>query len=326
MQPASVPAPTGPGPEVDPEVRRLAAARSTWVGVAINLVLTVLQIVAGVLTRSQALIADGLHSLTDLFSDAVVLVANRHAHRAADDDHHYGHQRFETAASLVLGLLMAGVGVALLVSAALRLQSPETLPPVHPAALAFAMLTLVAKEGLFRYLLAVARRVRSSLLVANAWHARSDAASSLVVALGIVGSLAGHPLLDAVAALVVGLMIARMGLRFGWRALDDLMDRAADADEVAALHATIAATPGVRGVHDLRTRKMGDLLLVDVHLEVDADLTVEAGHAIAVGAREAVMRHHRVLDVLTHVDPWRRPDGDHPAPVAAAPAVRAGGA
>ncbi len=291
--------------------RRAAANRSTGVSIAVNVVLTALQIAAGVATRSQALVADGLHSLSDLASDAIVLVANRHAHRDADAHHPYGHRRFENAASLVLGLLMASVGIGLLVSAVGRLQSPDAVPPVHPAALGVAVATLVCKEVLFRYLLRVGQQVKSSLLVANAWHARSDAASSLVVALGIVGSLLGYPLLDAVAALVVGLMIVRMGWRFAWDALHDLVDRAADADEVEAIRSTLAATPGVQGVHDLRTRRMGDLIVVDVHLEVDAGITVEAGHDIAVSARRAVMQRHRVLDLMTHVDPWRRPDGDH---------------
>lgn len=305
------PAPDPDHPELEDRVRRQAASRSTWVSIGVNLLLTTGQIAAGVLTRSQALVADGLHSASDLASDAIVLVANRHAHKDADDDHPYGHRRFENAASLALGLLMAAVGAGLLLSAAGRLQAHEAVPPVHPAALAVALVTLVAKEGLFRYLLQVARRVKSSLLVANAWHARSDAASSLVVALGIVGSLAGYPMLDAVAALVVGLMIVRMGWRFAWDALHDLMDRAVDADEVQAIRSTLERTPGVMGVHDLRTRKMGDLVLVDVHLEVDATLTVEAGHDIAVAAREAVMARHRVLDLMTHIDPYRRPDADH---------------
>jgi cation diffusion facilitator family transporter len=295
--------------------RARAAARSTWVSVAVNLVLTCGQIAIGLFARSQALIADGLHSLSDLVSDAVVLVANRHSSKAPDHDHPYGHQRFETGASLVLGLILLGVGFGMAASAIGKLESPEAVPPVHSIALGVALFTLVAKELLFRYLLRMAQRVRSTLLVANAWHARSDAASSLVVAVGIGGNLAGVPLLDPIAALIVGLMVVRMGWQFGWNALSDLMDRGADDAEVAAIRRTLQETPGVAGVHDLRTRKAGDMLLVDAHLEVDAALSVEEGHAIAVHARQRVMRQHRVLNLMTHIDPWRRPDGDH-APVA----------
>ena len=149
------------------------------------------------------------------------------------------------------------------------------------------------------------------MLVANAWHARSDAASSLVVGLGIVGNLAGYPLLDPIAALIVGFLVGRMGWEFGWDALHDLMDRAVDDSEVEAIRETLAGTPGVSGVHDIRTRKMGDMIVVDAHLEVEATLSVEAGHDIAVEARRRVMQRHRVLNLMTHVDPWRRPDLDH---------------
>jgi cation diffusion facilitator family transporter len=297
-----------------------AASRSTWVSVAVNVVLVSVQIAVGVASRSQALVADGVHSLSDLLSDFAVLFAAHHGRKNADAEHPYGHQRFETAASLLLGVLLIAVGVGMLVAAYGKLASPEPLPAVHPSALAVAVLALVSKELLFRYMLRMAQRVKSSLLVANAWHARSDAASSLVVALGIGGNLAGYPLLDPVAALVVGGMVARMGWRFGWRALSDLMDHAADEDEVQAIRQTLLQTPGVNGVHDLRTRKMGDLVVVDAHIEVEATLTVEAGHDIAVNARHRVMQRHRVLNVMTHVDPQHRPDGDHvPVDRASAP-------
>ena len=191
--------------------RAAAASRSTWVSVAVNTVLTAAQIAIGLVTKSQGLVADGIHSLSDLISDFVVLVANHHSQKEADDDHPYGHQRFETAASLALGMLLLAVGVGMLWSAFVKIQAPHTLPDIHVAALWTALAALVAKELLFRYMLAVAKRVKSSMLVANAWHARSDAASSLVVALGIVGNLAGYPILDPIAALIVGGMVGKMG-------------------------------------------------------------------------------------------------------------------
>ncbi len=294
-----------------PAERAAAASRSTWVSVGVNLVLTALQIAVGLWSRSQALVADGIHSLSDLVADAVVLFANRHSHKAADADHPYGHQRFETAASLVLGVLLLAVGVGMLWSAFRKLESPETVASVHVAALWVAGAALVSKELLFRYMLRVAKRVKSGMLVANAWHARSDAASSLVVGLGIAGNLAGYPILDPIAAAIVGFMIAKMGWGFGWDALHDLMDRAADEGEVEAIRRTLVETPGIRHVHDVRTRKMGDMIIVDAHLEVDAHISVEAGHDIAVEARRRVLQRHRVLNLMTHVDPWRRPDLDH---------------
>ncbi len=306
--------------EHSPAERAAAASRSTWVSVAVNVVLTATQVTVGVFAQSQGLVADGIHSLSDLVADFVVLFAGHHSKKDADADHPYGHQRFETAASLVLGALLLAVGVGMLWSAVAKLEAPDTVPTVHIVALWVAAGALVAKELLFRYMLAVAKRVKSSMLVANAWHARSDAASSLVVGIGIVGNLAGYPILDPIAALIVGFMVARMGWGFGWDALHDLMDRAVDEQEVEAIRRTLTETPGVSGVHDVRTRKMGDMIVVDAHLEVDAAISVEAGHDIAVEARQRVLQRHRVLNLMTHVDPWRRPDLDH-AP-AAAPRAR----
>nr|HPG62719.1 cation diffusion facilitator family transporter [Casimicrobium sp.] len=291
-----------------------------WVSVVVNVLLSTAQIVVGVLSKSQGLIADGIHSLADLVSDFVVLLANHASQKDADEDHPYGHHRYETGASMFLGAVLLAVGVGMLWSAAVKLQNPESIAQVHIIALWVALAGLAAKEILFRYMLAVAKRVKSSMLVANAWHARSDAASSLVVSVGIVGNLMGYPILDPIAALIVGFMVAKMGWSFGWDALHDLMDRGVDEVEVTAIRQTLAETPGVANVHDLRTRKMGDMIIVDAHLEVDATLTVEQGHDIAVEAQKRVMARHRVLNLMTHVDPWRRPDLDH---AAAAPAITA---
>ncbi|MDC7712776.1 cation diffusion facilitator family transporter [Vogesella sp. LYT5W] len=280
-----------------------AAQRSLWVSVAVNVVLTLLQIVTGLWAGSQALVADALHSLSDLIADFVALLARRHSHKAPDDDHHYGHQRYETAASLALGLLLLGAGASMLLGAGNKITSSTPLVPVHQAALWVALLTLLSKELLFRYMLKIATEVKSSMLVANAWHARADAASSLVVALGIAGNLAGYTWLDPLAAALVGFMVGKTGWGFAWDALHDLMDRAADADTVAAIRATLLATPGVQGVHDLRTRRMADQIQVDVHLEIDGNLTVHQGHDIAAAARLRVMSSQPVLDVMTHIDP-----------------------
>ena len=283
---------------------RFAAARkSTWISIFINLLLTVLQVVAGYFGRSQSLMADGLHSLSDLLADFMVLFANRHGNRHADDDHPYGHARIETAATLILGVALAALGVALLFAAGMRLQHPEQVQPVQPFTFWIALIALAAKEGMFRYMLAVAKRVRSQMLIANAWHARSDAASSLVVVAGISGNLMGYTFLDLVAAAVVGVMIAHMGGKFALEALTELIDTGLSAAEVEAIRATLLTTPGVRGLHDLRTRKMADHALVDAHILVDPKISVSEGHYIAESARQAVLRQHHVMGVMVHIDP-----------------------
>ncbi|MBI5786682.1 MAG: cation transporter [Rhodocyclales bacterium] len=285
--------------------RRYREGRTvTWVSVAVNLVLTVTQIAVGTLAHAQSLVADGFHSLSDLVADFMVLVANFHSRHPADASHPYGHHRIETVASFALGLLLVATGGAILWAAAGRIQHLEDLPPVAPVALWVAVATLAAKEGLFRYMLRVGERLRSPMLIANAWHARSDAASSLVVTAGIAGSLFGFRFLDPVAAVIVGFMILRMGAVFSWDALRELMDEGVSGKELAAIRATVRATPGVVGLHELRTRRMAQKTLIDAHVQVDGHISVSEGHRIGDEVRRRVLAAHEdVLDMLVHIDP-----------------------
>ena len=240
--------------------RHTVGKRSTIVSVFVNILLTVLQLVIGIFAKSQALVADALHSLTDLVSDGIVLIANKHSQKAPDADHPYGHYRFETAATLAIGLLLLSVAVGMLWNSISNLQNPAAIPTVHPAALVVALIALCGKELLFRYLLRMAKRVRSTMLAANAWHARSDAASSLVVAVGIIANLMGLPLADPLAAMIVALMIFRTGLKFTLDAFHDLTDRAVDDQTETQIRDLMLSTPGVAGLHDLKTRKLGDMI------------------------------------------------------------------
>lgn len=276
----------------------------TWVSVAVNLGLTVTQIVVGTLAHAQSLVADGFHSLSDLVADFMVLVANYHSRHPADAGHPYGHHRIETVASFALGLLLVATGGGILWAAAGRIQHLEELPSVAPIALWVAGAALLAKEGLFRYMLHVGEKLRSPMLIANAWHARSDAASSLVVAVGIAGSLFGYRFLDPVAAVIVGFMILRMGAVFSWDAVRELMDEGLSDLEVAAIRDTVRETPGVLGLHDLRTRRMAQKILIDAHIQVDGHISVSEGHRIGDEVRRRVLAAHEdVIDMLVHIDP-----------------------
>lgn len=268
-----------------------------------NFFLSLWQIIIGFLAHSQGLIADGLHSLSDLLADFVVLIANKHSHKQPDADHPYGHFRYENGASLVLGTILLVVGGGMVWKAIEKILNPAEIPDVHIIALVVALLSLIVKEGLFRYMLCVANRVNSSMLVANAWHARSDAASSLVVAIGIVGSLCGIKIFDPIAALIVGALVIKMGYKFTYQAFNDLMDKGADEQTLAAIRKQLLAMEGVIDIHDLKTRKSGDYLLVDVHLEVNGLLTVEQGHQIAVAARKKLLENPTILNVMIHIDP-----------------------
>ena len=283
--------------------KKAAAKRSTLVSVLVNVCLGTFQIIAGFFSGSQGLIADGIHSLSDLVSDFVVLFANKHSSKDADEDHHYGHYRYETAASLFIGISLVVVGAGMIWNVAVKIMEPDVTREIKLIALWIALGGLVVKELLFQYMIYVAKKVRSSMLIANSWHARSDAASSLVVSIGIIGALYGYTIFDSIAALIVGFMIIKMGWNFSWDALHDLMDRSVSGEEDKKITNIILATPGVKGCHDLKTRKMGDMILVDVHIEVDSNMSVKEGHDIAVAARRAVMEQMPVLNVMTHIDP-----------------------
>jgi len=244
--------------------KRKIANKSTWTSVVVNFFLVIFQIVVGFFSKSSGLIADGFHTLADMLSDLIVLITSKKSLNPPDDDHNYGHHRYENAVGLFLGVLLLFVGCAMIWSAGKKLENSDQIAAVHVAALYASIICLVVKELLFRYLLNIAKRAKSSLLMANAWHARSDAASSLIVAIGIIFNL---------------------------------------LDEVEKIKKIILETPGVINVHDLRTRKVGDSIIADVHIEVKGTLTVTEGHAIAVEARNRVMRSSRVLNLMTHIDP-----------------------
>jgi len=280
------------------------AERATWVSVLVNLALTVAQLIVGWLAHSQSLVAHGLHSFSDLLSDFLVIWASRQSVQPADRAHPYGHGRVETAATLALGVSLIAIGAGILWDSGMRLGEHASQPPIAMLAFWIAILTVVAKEGLYRYLIRVAEKLRSQLLTANALHTRADAASALVVVVGIGGALLGWGFLDLLAAALMGFMILRMGGKLAWEALEELIDTGLDESRVSAIRNTLLATPGVLDLHALRTRRMAHQVLVDAHVQVDPRISVSEGHHIAERARAEVLREHPdVLDVLVHVDP-----------------------
>jgi len=293
-----------PQPE-NPNLLRARSIRNvTLVGVAINACLTIGQIAIGLFANAYSLVADAIHTLSDLITDFMVLAAGKQGATPADLNHPYGHGRIETVATLILGTSLVAVGIGFLWVSGLRLQTMGNQPPLHPVALVMALVTLAGKEFLFRYTLAGGRRLNAPLLEANAWHARSDAASSLVVAIGVGGSLAGYPFLEPLAAAVVGFLILRMGVLQSWHAVRELIDTGLSGEELARLRETISATPGVAGLHELRTRRMAQRVLCDAHVQVASHITVSEGHYIAENVMLAVHRaHSEIDDVLVHVDP-----------------------
>ncbi|MDZ7748290.1 MAG: cation diffusion facilitator family transporter [Halofilum sp. (in: g-proteobacteria)] len=296
----------------DADSRYRDTRRITWIGIGANLALAAVKIVAGVLGQSQGLVADGVHSISDLVSDAVVLLAARHAAREADADHPYGHGRIETAATVLVGIVLLATAAVFLGHNAVRsLAGPPAIAD-RPAcvALAIALGSVAAKEALFRHTRRVARRIRSRLLEANAWHHRSDALSSVVVAVGIGGTLYGVATLDALAAIVVAVMVAKVGWDLVWQSLRELVDTGLDDASLDDLRREAHAVDGVKQVHTLRSRWMGHSALLDLHIQVGPRISVSEGHRIAEAVRLALLhRQARLGDVMVHVDPEEDTDG-----------------
>ena len=283
--------------------RYAASRRVTLVSVLWNLVLTVSQVIIGLVGNSQALVADGMHTLSDVITDFMVLFALKHGRKDADAEHPYGHARFETAVTLLLGIMLIVVGAGIAINAGIRLTTAQTF--VIPAAVTFwvAMTTLAAKEGLYRYTMLTAKRFDSNMLRANAWHHRSDALSSLIVAAGIGGSLLGFGFLDSVAAIVVALMVIKVGGELAWLALRELVDTGLAPDQLESIRRVILSISGVKALHLLRTRRVGEKALADVHIIVDDHLSVSEGHQIGETVRARLIEEIAPMaDVMVHID------------------------
>lgn len=286
------------------EARASAIKLTTTVGAVVNLLLSVVKIAAGWIGQSHALIADGIHSLSDLLSDALVWLAGHKAAKGPDAEHPYGHGRFETVATLALGFLLIAVAIGIAWDATERLFEPHALLRPEPIALYAAGVSILVKEALYWYTRAYGLRVRSDLLMANAWHHRSDAISSIVVLIGVAGTLAGLPYLDSVASVIVAVMIAKIAWDLGSDATRELVDTALSPERLREISQIIRRSTGVRDVHMLRTRTIGGSASADVHVLVDPDISVSEGHAISVLVQQRLMETiDRMSDVTVHIDP-----------------------
>ena len=281
------------------EVRRV-----TLIGSLVDLLLGIAKIVVGWLAHSQALIADGLHSLSDLATDIVVLYAAKHSHREADEDHPYGHGRIETLATVGLGLSLIAVALGIGYDAVQRMNEPEMQVTPGVFAVGVAVISVLSKEIIYQYTRRAARRLRSNMLMANAWHSRSDAISSIVVIIGVVGAMFGHGYLDAVAAIAVAAMIAKIGFDLVRDSSRELIDTALEPEVIDNIRREVFSVDGVRALHMLRSRRSGSDALVDLHLQVDPRISVSEGHQIGDTVRRHLLKSiDEVTDVTVHIDP-----------------------
>lgn len=290
--------------DITKQERKKAMDIATWWGLIVNLVLAIGKLVIGYIGHSQALIADGLHSLSDLVSDGMVLMATHHSNTEADEDHPYGHARYETFATITLAVLLTAVGIGIGIDATMRLMDHENIAIPSMLTLWIAGLSIVSKEVLFQYTMVVARRVKSSMLEANAWHHRSDAISSIVVFVGIAGAMWGYPMLDSIAAIIVALMICKIGWELGHQSFQELVDTGLEPETLANIEQAIMDVHGVTQLHMLRTRRMGHNALVDVHILVPPRLSVSEGHQISEAVETSLIDNFdEINDVTVHIDP-----------------------
>ncbi len=276
----------------------------TIIGALVNIFLCVIKIGFGILGQSAALIADGVHSLSDLASDLLVLVAVKMGAQEADHEHPYGHRRFETLATTILGIGLIVIAAGIAWDVYQRILSPERLLIPQESALGIAAISILVNEWLFQYTKRIALITRSKLLLANAWHHRSDAISSIIVLMGIAGSLLGYIWADAIAAVLVAVMVAKIGFNLVADSVKELVDTGLSPELVEKIRTEITAISGVKEIHLLRTRQMGEDALVDAHIVVGSRITVSEGHMIGDVVRDVLIsKFNDVQEVLVHIDP-----------------------
>jgi len=289
----------------------MKAQQVTLLGMAVDVILGFVKILIGGLANSHALIADGIHSLSDAATDILVIIVTRMSHHAPDANHPYGHARFETMGTLLLGSSLIVVALLLAYNyLKLVITGSSNTIPTWPA-LIVALLSVISKEWIFRYTKKAGEELRSNLLIANAWHSRTDAFSSIIVLIGIAGSMIGFYWLDIIAALFVALIILKIGGQLVWDSSKELVDTGVDPKQAEQLKATLLSAEGVIDVHDLRTRRMGQDVSLDVHLQVDNTISVSEGHQIGEWAAQKLLNEHNFInDVIYHID--AEDDHSHP--------------
>lgn len=279
--------------------------RVTRIGLFVNIGLSALKFVVGFIGHSQAMVADAAHSLSDLVTDFAVLFGIRFWSAPADESHPYGHQRIETIVTTFIGAALFAAGTGIGYHAMATIRDPHIESPGKIALLG-ALFSIILKEWLYHWTVAVGKRIKSSAVIANAWHHRSDALSSIpaLIAIGLAVLNPGLAFVDHVGALIVSLFIIKVSWDIVSPALNDLADRAASTRERDEIRAVAANVPGVLSAHALRTRRAGSSLHVDLHVLVDGRMTVKAGHDISEAVKQAILdKGPHVTDVVVHLEP-----------------------
>ncbi len=278
--------------------------RTSFVNATVNCLLAIFKVVVGYLGHSNALIADGLHSFSDLISDALILIAAKTGIKHPDSGHPYGHQRIETIAAIVVALIFLGVGISIIYDTILHLISKEPLQVPSIAVIIVAIISIFANEWLYRYTLKKGKSVHSNLLIANAWHNRSDVFVSLIVLISVIFSWLGLKHFDAIGAGIIALFIVKMGVKMIWNSINELIDAGVDEHTLKKIKTYIEKTAGVKSIHQLRTRLHGGNVFVDVHILVHPKISVSEGHFISEQVHLGLVNtFSKISDVTVHIDP-----------------------
>ncbi len=296
--------------EVSEEVK--IGRHVTWVGFWTNAGLSVMKILAGVFGRSSAMVADGVHSASDLLTDIAVLIVIGVSRKKADPSHSYGYGKIETFVTFLMSLLLGAVGIGILVDGVERgisfFKGDEIMQPTW-LALGMAIASIAAKEWLFRYTRSAARKIASSAMEANAWHHRSDAFSSLATLAGIAGAMFLGPkwrFLDPLAAVVVSALIVAMACNMAKTSVKELVEASLPKEDSDAIANIIMTTPGVKDFHHLRSRSNGNTKIIDFHIKLDPDITLKAAHDIATNVENRLKAEFNPSVVNIHMEPYRK--------------------
>lgn len=286
---------------------RRAAEKVSLVGITVDLLLTGVKLAAGIFAHSAAMISDAVHSASDLFSSFIVIAGVRIAAKDPDREHPYGHERFECVAALVLALILAATGLSIGWTAFRRIADGAAAEAPGLLALAAALVSIAAKEGMFRYTRAAAKRLGSPALRASAWHHRSDALSSVGALLGVAGARLGFSAADSAASLVISVFICKAAVDIFRDAINRMVDRAADASTEESIRRRALAVEGVMGVDLLQTRTFGSRLYVEMEISADGSLSLSEAHAIAERVHDAIETEFPgVKHIMVHVNPVER--------------------
>lgn len=282
------------------------AMRVSFVSIVINVLLSVFKLISGILAHSGAMVSDAIHSASDVFSTFVVIIGIRIAGKESDKEHPYGHERMECVAAIVLATVLAVTGLGIGYSAVAKILSKDYASLEIPGVLALmaAIISIAAKEGMYWYTKMNAKKIDSSALMADAWHHRSDALSSVGALAGIVGARMGFPILDAAASLCICFFIEKAAYEIFKDAVDKMVDKACDEGMENELRACVLAQEGVLGVDLLRTRVFGSKIYVDIEISTDANATLREAHSIAEKVHDSIEKSFtKVKHIMVHVNP-----------------------